>query len=116
MFNVSWDRTNDIRNIEAFRVIVMGDGNITDNITVLQPGALIPVHNEIKNPRFLLETVDKCNMVSRSDIVDASYIMNYVSTTAATTECSMSGKKKVWYLKIYGHHRANSFILLFLFC
>lgn len=96
LFNLSWVLTNDAEIIEVYRVVVMDDGSIVDNATILHPdttSALISVSDEIKNPQFFLKTVDKCNKMSLSNTASISYVSSTTATatTATTMGCMTTG-------------------------
>ena len=64
-FNLTWV-ANDIRNIENYKIIAMnGDNNETIKATILHPNTtstLMAIQDDVPNPRFLVETLDKINV------------------------------------------------------
>lgn len=69
LFNISWDATNNIQNLENYTVIVMsGDDNIST--VVLHPSitsTLMAIPSNVESPEFIVKIYDKCQRQNSSD-------------------------------------------------
>ena len=71
LFNISWDATNNIQNLENYTVIVMNgpDNNIfTDVLHPSLSSTLMAIPSNVESPEFIVETYDKCQGRNRHSL------------------------------------------------